>query len=409
MVGGGIIGLCSAVSLVRGGRRVEIIDMGPPASGTSIANAGWVTVALAEPVPGPGIVAKSLGWALRGNSPVSLSVALNPARWRWLFSFWRRCNDGDFWKGIEALAGLSREAYRAFDELKRAGIDFEEHRRGMLVLCSTQSGLAEARRSLTLVGSAVETLAWQPLGVDELRSFEPRVSSSVLGGFFVPTERHVEPRSLSAGLRAWLRESDVEVSVAERVVGFRHSRGSVAEVVTTRRRIRPKTVLVCAGSWTAHLVRFLGGTVPIVGGRGYVLDYRRPAVELQRPMYLYEAKIAVSPFDDRTRVTGAMELGAQKLGVSHRRVAGIARQLGDYIRGWPPSLEGVEVESGLRPMTPDGLPVIGAVPGFRNAYLASGHAMLGVTLGPATGAAVALTIENGRAPESLRQLAPDRF
>jgi D-amino-acid dehydrogenase len=279
----------------------------------------------------------------------------------------------------------------------------------MLVLCSTQSGLAEARRSLTLVGPAVETLAWQPLTVDELRAFEPRVSSNVLGGFFVPTDRHVEPRSLSSGLRAWLRDSDVEVSVAERVVGFRHSHGVVTEVVTNRRGIRPKTVLLCTGSWTGDLVRLLGASVPIVGGRGYVLDYRRPPVELQRPLYLYEAKIAVSPFDDRTRLTGAMELGVQKLGASHRRVAGIARQLGDYIREWPLSLKGVEVESGLRPMTPDGLPVIGAVPGFRNAYLASGHAMLGITLGPATGAAVGLMIANDRAPESLKQLAPDRF
>jgi D-amino-acid dehydrogenase len=148
--------------------------------------------------------------------------------------------------------------------------------------------------------------------------------------------------------------------------------------------------------------------VPIIGGKGYALDFAPPPIALRHPLYLHDDRVAGSPYDGRLRLSGTMELTGLDTSISRRRVGAIARAAARYLRGWPTDARPARVSAGLRPLTPDGLPVIGRVARAPGVWVASGHSMLGVTLGPATGEALAAAM-TGDAPDVLRPFDPARF
>ena len=153
--------------------------------------------------------------------------------------------------------------------------------------------------------------------------------------------------------------------------------------------IAADAIVVAAGAWTPALVRSLGARVPIIGGKGYALDYLPAPVELRQSLYLHEDRVAMTPYAGRLRLSGTMELTGLDTSISRRRAAAIARAGSHALRTWPAGTTPSRVSAGLRPLTPDGLPVIGALRGHPRVFVASGHSMLGVTLGPATGDALA--------------------
>ena len=171
-------------------------------------------------------------------------------------------------------------------------------------------------------------------------------------------------------------------------------------------------MVVCAGAWTPAVLRPAGVRIPIEAGKGYALDYAPPP-PLPRPLrhalYLHEARVAVTPLDGLVRLAGTMELSGLNDRIAPGRVAAIARAGASFLRGWPADPGRAVAWAGARPMTPDGLPVIGLAPGFGNLAVASGHAMLGVTLAPATGEAIAELLTTGRVPEVVRPFDPGRF
>jgi D-amino-acid dehydrogenase len=150
--------------------------------------------------------------------------------------------------------------------------------------------------------------------------------------------------------------------------------------------------------------------LPLQGGKGYSLDYTPPPVEVRHPIYLHEARVAVTPFDGTVRLAGTMEFSGINEIVRPARVEAISRTAATMLAGWPanPS-RATTVGNGLRPMTPDGIPVIGLLGGYCNLVVATGHAMLGVTLGPATGNAIAEILVNGRVPNATKPFSPARF
>jgi D-amino-acid dehydrogenase len=176
-----------------------------------------------------------------------------------------------------------------------------------------------------------------------------------------------------------------------------------------RGRLEADAVLLCAGAWTPAVARLAGARVPIEAGKGYCLDYAPPPTGVGHAVYLHEARVAVTPLDGMVRLAGTMEFAGIDERVRPQRVAAIARAGATALHGWPADPGAARVGSGLRPMTPDGLPVIGRLKGFRNLAVASGHAMLGLTLAPATGESVAELLTTGRAPEVLRPFDPGRF
>lgn len=408
IVGGGIIGLCAAFALERVGARVTVLDTGTAGGGASEANAGWIVPSLAAPVPAPGLVRTSLGWMLRSDSPLCIKPRADPDLARWLLAFWRRCNTRDHLAGMEATAALGQQTMALYNSLAAAGVRFEHHRNGILFAYQSPTELEHDLRRLEPLRAFGLDLPVS-LPADAMREREPALTGTISGGYWISGERHIRPGSLTAGLIAYLTARGVDIRSHTPVTGIDHEAGRATAVRTATGRLSATTVLICAGAWTPAVARMAGVRIPIQGGKGYSLDYSPPPQTVRQPIYLHEWRVAITPLDGMVRLAGTMEFSGDNGRVHPKRVATIARAGATCLHNWPADPGVARVSSGLRPMTPDGLPVIGWLPGFRNVAVASGHAMLGVTLAPATGAAIAELLTSGRPPDVIRPFHPGRF
>jgi D-amino-acid dehydrogenase len=408
IVGGGVIGLCAAFALQRRGCRVTVLTAGEPGEGASAVNAGWIVPSLSEPVPAPGLVGTSLRWMRRSDSPLYIRPRPHPDLAHWLISFWRHCNARDYTAGLAATAELNRNTFALYDDLAAAGVRFEQHRTGVLFAYVSPAALEHDLRAaepLRQFGIDVPS----PLWGDAVREIEPALGNAITGGYWFAQERHVRPDSLIAGLVDYLTAHGVDLRPRTGVIGFDRERDRITNVRLQRGRLETDAVLICAGAWTPAVVRLAGARLPIQPGKGYCLDYAPSPVPVRHALYLHEARVAVTPLTGLTRLAGTMEFSGLNDRIRPERTAAIARAGATALRDWPTDPAIARAGTGPRPMTPDGLPVIGLLKGFRNLAVAAGHAMLGVTLAPATAEAIADVITTGRLPDVLRPFDPARF
>jgi len=352
---------------------------------------------------------------LRSNSPLYIRPRLDPSFLRWTLRFWRHCNARDYLAGTEATAAFGARSLALYDAMRGAGVRYEEHRDGLLFAYRTAVALEHDYAALEPIRRFGFDIS-APMDGAELRELEPSLSETVTGGYWQPQERSVRPDSLVHGLVDYLQERGTEVRRDTQVTGIETTSRSATAVLTGGERIPAQAVVVAAGAWTPRLLKPLRVNVPIEAGKGYSIDLMpAPALPrpVSRPLYLHETRVAITPLDGMIRLAGTMEFSGLNHDVRQERIAAIARSAGWAIHGWPDktptSGPGVRIWNGPRPMTPDGLPVIGCLPGYRNLIVASGHAMLGVTLAPATGEAVADLITAGHAPDGLDPFDPARF
>ena len=405
VVGGGVIGLTTAYHLVQQGAAVTVLDARATGLGASAVNAGWFVPAEAMPVPGPKVVAMTLKWMLQPDSPVYIRPSLDPAFWSFMMRMWRKSNAADQRAGFEAHLRLAQDTAHLLDEYRADGMDFEMHCAGLLMAFTDKANLAHHEHSLDLVRA--HGLDPQVLIGDDVRSHEPRLSDQVYGGIYFPQERHLDPRALVTALHRRLVELGVEIIEDGAVDHVETTTDAVTAVRTPSARYAAEAVVLATGAWTGPASRLFGRSLPVRPGKGYSIDL--PALELRSATNLSDAKVAVTPFSDRLRLSGTMEFAGLDERVNQVRVDAILRAPSTYFRDWLPPAAELTPRAGIRPMTPDGLPVIGRLPGLRNAYVSSGHGMLGVTL--AAGSARALTglVLRGTADPVLAPFDPARF
>lgn len=407
IIGGGTIGLLSAYELRRRGREVVVIDRGEFGAAASHGNAGWITPSLSGPVPAPGVVSESIKWMLKPDSPLFISPAAVPSMVGWLFSFWRHCNAKAYRAGFNALAELNQRTMSDYEALQAAGLDFGLHKNGLLFVSLDDKHLDE-------LYAEFEDLAGYGLGEpirfdrDATLQREPSLRPVVAGSVLMPEERHVEPDELNRAAVAWLRAHDVELRSGSSVTGFRVENETVKAVQTTSGDIDADQVLIATGAEATRLSRALGAHVPMQAGKGYSITIDKPRLTVNGPMYMHEARVAVTPFDNALRIAGTMELSGVNTRLDGRRVRGLKNSAHRYMLDWEQG-EHSEEWVGMRPILPDGLPVIGRLPRRSNAYIASGHAMLGITLGPTTAAAVGELMNDEESTFNLAPYDPVRF
>ena len=407
VVGGGVIGLCTAYALVRRGATVTVIDRDRCGASTSSGNAGWVTPGLAAPVPAPGVVRQALRWMLDPESPFLVRPRLDPSFLAWGVRFWRASGASRYRAGLRATLDLARPTNDLFDAMERDGVDFEMHRDGLLYLVRS----AEAVESWRAMYDELAALGFdgqvELLDREGVRAIEPGVADAVEAGLIARVERHVRPESLIGGLRRALIGHGVDIQESAEVselIGMRDG----WRVRTSAGAIDADRVVVAAGVWSRELLAPLGLRLPLEGAKGYSITAPANGDAPNHPLYLTEIKVGVSPFEGAVRLAGTLELAGLNLDVDHRRVRALARHAAEYVDGLHPDRGAVEW-AGLRPMAADGLPVIGEVPGRPGLFVATGHHMLGVTLGPATGEALAPLVLEDRAVDVLEPLSPRRF
>ncbi|HWV24623.1 MAG TPA: FAD-dependent oxidoreductase [Thermomicrobiales bacterium] len=408
IVGGGVIGLSTAWELRQRGAEVTVLDAREPGTAASAVNAGWVSPSLAGPVPAPGLIQQSFKWMLDPASPLYIRPRLEPSFLVWLYRFWRSCNESKYMPALEATARLGQETLADMDRWVSQGVEFEMHDYGLLFAFRD---LDEMEKELKAFETVIPYGFERPtpwLG-DDLREQEPVFGKEVLGGYMVKEERTVQPVSLVKGLINALEKSGVELRAGSPVVDIDVSGGRVVAVRTPTERIETQHVMIAAGAWTRQVAKLAGAKVPIEPGKGYGLDFRPKPVSPRSSLYLHEDRVAVSPFDGGLRLSGTMELSGITERFTQRRINAIHKAGQKLLNGFPQDAKPAHVWTGMRPMAPDGIPVLGKVSGFSNLTVATGHAMLGVTLAAVTGVNMAELITTGKTPDILKPFDPARF
>ncbi len=407
IVGAGLLGLTLGYELAQRGAEVEVLDARACGLGASAVNAGWVVRAAAAPVPAPGLVLKSLKWMTRKDSPLYIKPSLDPAHVRFMVRMWRHCNVRDFREGFAAQLALAESTNEMLDDYVRDGVTFESHSSGLLMAFLNRHNLDHHLDELDIAAS----FGLDPqvhLG-DAVREIEPALRDGMGGGIYFPHERHLDPVQLTTSLRRRITElggTITENSPVDRVERL-HER--IVAIRSGERRFAGDAFVVAAGAWSGRVAGLFGSPLPIRPGKGYAVDIAPPPIELRGAINLSDAKVAVTPYDGRLRLSGTMEFAGLDEVVNDARVQAIAQApcayFPDYVAPSPVPVAG----GGMRPMTPDGLPIIGSLPGTDNAYVSSGHGMLGLTLAPGTARALATRILGGALPPRLLPFRPARF
>ncbi len=406
VIGTGIIGLATAYSLAKRGAEVVLVGDRAPGSGASSNNAGWVVPAESGPVPAPGVVLQTMRWMLRADSPVYVRPEASPGFVRFMAGMLRACNATAYRRAFEATTRLAAGTMDELDAWAADGLAFELHADG-----EVRAYLDPAEHRAAAADLApYERAGFEPASLtgDEARATVPELSDAVVGAIRFPNERHVRPATVVTALVARLEALGAEwvdgaVTAAWALPsGGAELRGAFGSVVAD-------AVVIAAGAWSARVARMFGVRLPIRPGKGYSVDFVPAQVAMRPVVMLSEAHCAVTPLDGATRVAGTMEFGGLDERISPVRLSAIRRAPGRYFRSWDPDAPSLEPSAGLRPMTPDGIPVIGRLRPYEHVYVASGHAMLGLTLAPRTGTTLASMILDGTEPDVLAPFSPRRF
>jgi len=406
VVGGGVIGLACAWELHRGGAEVVVLERGKVGGGASRGNTGWVVPSMTSPLPGPGMVREGLRQLVTRGEAFVLRPSLDPAFVRWLWRFRQHCTRERFDAGLRALLALNARTFELFDEYEDAGVRFEQYSTGLVIAARSEGGLDLYRgifrrlRELGYEGGAVDELDGPALG-----ELEPALDRGrVTNGLHARVDRYVRPETLTAGLAAHLRADGVPVVEGCEVSSLRRADGG-----WRLGEFQVDAVVVAAGLPTTPLLHKLGVPVPMQPARGYSVTLPGRGTPPRHALYLAEAKLGLSPYEGGVRVAGVFELGASREAAPRRAGEKLLAAASPYLSGWRPEAdEPLEVWAGLRPATPDGLPLVGAVPGHDGLFLATGHGMLGVTLAPATASLLAPLVLHGRAAPELAPFDPGR-
>jgi D-amino-acid dehydrogenase len=404
VVGGGVIGLCTAYSLARRGTRVTVVDKGRVGGGCSHANGGWICPSIADPLPSPAIRANSLGMLLRSDSPLYVRPASLPLLASWLTRFWKYCTSAHYERGVRALGDLAVGTMDSYDRLAGDGVEFEMGKAGILMLARSRARLEEKVGSLRARG-------YGPIQVLEgpaLQELEPAVPEHFAGGVWVQPERHVRPDTLCAGLTTWLRRGQATVTEDFEVIGAEIEGTTMRSLRSARGSLEADAFVFATGADPRAIEKTCGIALPLQAGKGYSITLEEARLSVRRPLYLVAEKIVITPFQGALRIGGTMELSGVNVRMDRRRLTAMARAAE---RGIPGILDGGSRTEwvGMRPLTPDGLPLLGPLPGRSNVFVATGHQMLGVTLAPRTGEVMTDLILEGRTDVDVEPFDPRRF
>lgn len=408
VIGGGIIGLATAYYLKKENHDVIVIDKGVPGEACSAGNMGWVCPTLSGPVPAPGLVATSIKWMLKKDSPLYIKPTTVPSLAGWLYKFWRHCNEKAFISSYAANLEISKNTLALFDELESEGeVKFEMHKDGLLFLFTTEKEIEkkyEELKFVTRVGLPEPIIKSR----QEVLELVPHASNAVVGGLMLPAERHVRPESLSKGLYDWLKTNNVEVKENTEVTDFVKENGRIKAVMTSAGKIEAEQFLLTTGVWSGIMAKKLGFKLPMTAGKGYSITIEKPKVKLKQALYLGTSKVGLSPYDGALRIAGTMELSGMNNYIDEKRVQGLRNSVKKYLNM---SFEGEKevIWTGMRPMTPDGNPVLGKVPGNDNLFIATGHAMSGVSMSLSTGKMMSDLITYNKTDIDITPFSVTRF
>ncbi len=382
VIGGGVVGVACALELARRGASVVVLERDRVGHGCSFGNAGWLTPSLAVPLANPAMLLKSFRWMFDPESPLYIQPRLDPSYLRWLAEFLLASRTARFERGTAALVELCRVSVDLWEEVsKRSPGSFGFERHGLLAVYEKTESFEAAHGSVALVErSGVRAERWT---ADDVRDREPAIIGPQVGGYFFPDDAHCEPYRAVRALAAEAEAAGAVFVEGAEVYGVSQS-GGQHRLQTTRGEVLANRLVVATGPWSEPLGRMLNLRLPVLGAKGYSLLLPRATPHPKQSIYLIERKVAVNPHADALRIAGTLELVRNDFSINQRRVDVILRGAKAMLNlGETPVVR--EVWRGLRPCTPDGMPLIGRARGRGDVWLATGHQMVGLKTAPGTG------------------------
>ena len=406
VVGAGAIGLATAYELSLRGAEVVVLERGELGNGTSSGNAGFVVSSHVLPVPEPGMFATALRGMLSGRGPVTAKASLRLGYLRWLARFLGNCRAA----AVQAAAPVLAELGKLSAGLYKQWLGAEQ-----IECCYASNGLLNVYGDNRAFAKGCQRADWEGrfgvpsriLTPSQAREREPALNDSVAGAVFYPEDAGLDPGRFVLGLASVLARRGVRLLCETEVQNMHVEAGQVRRLVTSRGNVHAREVVLAAGCWTPALGARCGSRIPIQPAKGYSLTLPMPRRGPRFRMLLGEKHVAVSPMGDRLRLSGWFELGRLDHALPPDRLAHVEAAARSRLH-LDPELPRAEAWAGFRPVTPDGLPVIGRCR-VRNVTFACGHAMLGMTLAPATARLTAQTLY-GQSPDmDIHPLSPGRF
>ncbi|MGB1840196.1 MAG: NAD(P)/FAD-dependent oxidoreductase [Longimicrobiales bacterium] len=409
VVGGGVIGISAAYELARAGAAVTVLERDRVGAGASSGNAGTIAVGH-PPLNRPGRIAQAIRQMTDSSSPLFVKPRVDPGLWRWLVGFARYCTDAHVQHCMHVMAPLGRHALSAFARLlEEERIECEYTPGGYLEVCSTEAGMEGVRHEAEII----EGHGYRPevIDGDEVRRREPALGPDRIGAVHYPESATLIPSLFLARLTAAAERRGVRIRSGAEVAAVTHHRGRVTGVtLRSGETVGGDAVVLATGPYSRQLARPFGVRVPVQPGKGYHRDVDigpNGAPPLRIACVLAEHSVFCTPMDSAIRFAGTMEFSGENDVMRPERL----RQLTHAARAAFPDMGTARPRSewcGLRPMSMDGLPIVGPVPGVEGLVLATGHGMLGLTLGPITGEIVASQVLGG-SDSRAKGLLPDRF
>jgi len=412
VLGSGVIGVTSAWYLARAGHDVTLVDRQPrPAMETSFANGGQVSWGSSSPWAAPGIPGKALGWLFKHHAPLVLRPRFDPQMWRWLGQMLRSCTRARYQTNKERQLRLAHYSHACLTELRSEfDLHYDQSTHGLLILYRSARDLEAATHEahpLDRLG-----IAYRFLDRTACVAHEPALNVSrdkIMGGMLFPGDESGDCRRFTEDLAARAQQQGVQFLAATSVTRLATDGDRITRVVTDRGDLTADSYVLACGSYSPLLLRPLGIRLPVYPVKGYSItvpitnDAAAPRGTLTDETY----KVVITRLGNRLRAAGTAELCGYDLTLRRARLATLAHVVGDLF----PSvgdLTAAEPWAGLRPMTPDNPPVIGATP-FQNLFLNTGHGTLGWTMACGSGR-VLTDLISGRTPEiDLTGLTLARF
>lgn len=408
IIGGGIIGLCSAYFLQKEGHQVTVIDKSDITSGASFVNAGYISPSHIIPLASPGMIAKGIKWMFKSSSPFYMKPRWDVDFFKWSWYFHKSSTKEKVEKAIPVIKDINILSRELFEGIKASGDlgDFHLERKGLLMLYKTQTSYEheiEVARKASFLGLEVNEL-----NSSELAKIEPNIKIDAKGAIHYECDGHTTPTEFMPKMVQYLKDVGVTINTNEEVLDMVLASGKLKKIQTSKSLYTPDEVVLAAGSWSGELSKKLNIKLPLQPGKGYRINLERPT-GISIPAILMEANMAVTPMKGFTRFAGTMEFSGINTVIRKERVQAIANGARDF---YPEleihSQEMAEAKTGMRPVSPDGLPYIGRSDQFTNLTFATGHAMMGWSLGPATGKLVSEIIDDKKTSMDILPFNPAR-
>ena len=409
VLGGGIIGLCSAYYLKNAGHDVTVIERGDISQGTSFGNAGYICPSHFIPLASPGIIAKGLKWMLSSTSPFYIKPRFNMDLIRWGLAFWKSSGKTTMEQNIQPLHEILQLSRTLTIQMRNAlGNHFQMEERGCLMLY--KSAETEKHEIEMAHDAEILKIPTRILSAKEVQDLEPEVEVNVRGGVLYPFDAHLHPGDLMHTLYENLKSNGVVFELNTTVTGFEKQGSSITGVQTSKGLITGDQYVLATGSWLPFSNRDLGIDLLLQAGKGYSMTFGNMHLNLKHPAILVDDRVAMTPFGNELRMGGTMEIS----GIGSPMLIKRAKAIFNSSRQYYPSLDlkfpsADQIWHGWRPLSPDGLPYLGKHSKFDNLTFAGGHGMLGISLAAGTGKLVQELVDGETPSIKTKAFAVERF